>query len=91
MSAQNTTVTVHDTKKNKLVAHIILNGRNLEAGGPLGYSGAMRSFKVIQGDLWDFWNRQAILIIRDEDGREARIKVAALPLEKEAVGFVEFV
>lgn len=91
MSADNTAVTVYDSKKNKPIAHIILNGRNLEAGGPLGYSGAMRSFKIVQGDLWEFWNLHVVLTIRDEAGREARIRVAALPLEKENLGFVEFV
>lgn len=84
-------VLVHPVNGKKPVARIALNGYNIESGGPLGMSGAMRSFRIIKGDLWDQWNSQEILLVRGEEHPEARIKIAALPAEDDSFGFVEFV
>ena len=73
------------------MARIALNGYNIDSGGALGMSGAMRSFRIIKGDLWDQWNNQETLIIRGDDQTEARIRIAALPAEDDSFGFVEFV
>lgn len=84
-------VLVHPANGKKPVARIALNGYNIEPGGPLGMSGAMRSFRIIKGDLWDQWNKQEILVVQGEEHPEAHIKIAALPAEDDSFGFVEFV
>jgi hypothetical protein len=84
-------VSVHQTNGKKPMARIALNGYNIDSGGALGMSGAMRSFRIIKGDLWDQWNNQETLIIRGDDQTEARIRIAALPAEDDSFGFVEFV
>jgi hypothetical protein len=81
---------VYDEHKSKPVASIILNGYNIASGGPLGLVGAMRSFKIVRGNLWESWNRQEALRLRDQTGREARIRVAALPVEEDSTGLIEF-
>jgi hypothetical protein len=82
--------TVYDTK-NKPLAQVSLNGHNIAAGGLFGRSGSMRSFRLVTGDLWDYWNNQATLTLRDNDGRESLIRVYALPAEEDSFGFIEFV
>lgn len=57
----------------------------------MGMSGAMRSFRLIKGDLWDQWNNQEILLVRGDNHPDAQIRIAALPAEDDSLGFVEFV
>lgn len=87
----NINVTVHDPQTQEQLAEISLNGHSIRSGGPLGNSGAMRSFKIVDGDLWTQWERQVILIIRAGKGKEARVRVAAMPVELGGLGFIEFV
>ena len=84
-------VIVHRVGGKKPIAHISLNGYNIEPGGALGMSGAMRSFRIDRGDLWDQWNTQETLLIRGDAHPEAQIKIAALPAEDDSFGFVEFI
>ncbi len=88
--ANNTRAVVYEAESSKPVAKIILNGYNIAAGGPLGKSGAMRSFKLIDGDLWEAWHLGKFLHVRAEDGRSGVIRIAAHPAEDGASGFVEF-
>jgi hypothetical protein len=81
---------VYDNK-DKQLAEVRLNGHNISPGGPFGRSGSMRSFRLVSGDLWDYWNVQSVLTLRDDDGREARIRIYALPAEDASFGFIEFV
>ena len=69
----------------------MLNGYNIKSGGAFPNSGAMRSFKVVEGDLWHVWNVQQIVTLRDEAGQESKIRIAAFPAEEGASGFVEFI
>ncbi|MCA9959703.1 MAG: hypothetical protein KC443_11750 [Anaerolineales bacterium] len=78
------------TDKKKLVANIVLNGYNIEQGGPIGRHGAMRSFIILDGDLWDEWSSQKMLTIRSGNGNESNIRVAALPVDDESYGLIEF-
>lgn len=82
--------TVLDPRTQKLIAQVYLNGYAIEPGGPLGRSGAMRSFTLLKGSLRDQWAFQQLLILRSESGREATIRIAALPIEEGEAGFVEF-
>lgn len=89
--AQNTNaIPVFIQDKKRPVASIVLNGYNIAAGGPLGRSGAMRSFKIIKGDLWDSWQSQTPLSLQPKNGEQAIIKIAALPVETDGSGLVEF-
>lgn len=86
----NTNAIVYDGESGRKIALIILNGYNISAGGPLGKTGAMRSFKIVKGDLWDEWSERRSLMIRAEDGRTADALVAALPAEADSFGLIEF-
>ena len=89
MSKQELIATVHDIRKKK-IARIALNGYNITAGGPLGRSGSMRSFRFIEGDLWDQWVEQHAITLHAEDGTTIDARVAAFPAEKDSFGFIEF-
>lgn len=86
----NTKAIIYDGENGKELAKIVLNGYNIAAGGPLGKTGAMRSFCVLDGDLWDHWSESRLLMIRAEDGRVADGRVAALPAEEDSFGLLEF-
>lgn len=81
---------VLDPRTDRELARVCLNGHVIRPGGPLGQSGAMRSFTLLRGSLRDQWAHQHPLILRKEDGREAAIRIAALPVEDGEAGFVEF-
>ena len=72
------------------VAKIALNGYNITAGGIFGRAGAMRSFKVVEGSVWSYWQRQEALRARDAEGNESTLRIFAAPAEAGATGFVEF-
>lgn len=80
---------VYDSAKQRPIARIVLNGYNIEEGMPNSL-GAMRSFKVVQGDLWQQWNEQTAVTLSDDKGQDARIKVAALPVDEDSFGLIEF-
>ena len=73
------------------LAKIVLNGYNIESKDALGRHGAMCSFKIIAGDLWDEWHAQSQLLLRTQEGQEAAIKVTALPVEDDSYGLIEFI
>ncbi|MBK8433734.1 MAG: hypothetical protein IPL28_21705 [Chloroflexi bacterium] len=87
----NTNAIVYDGESGRKLALIVLNGYNIAAGGPLGKSGAMRSFKILKGNLWDEWSERRSLMVRAEDGRTADARVAALPAEENSSGLIEFI
>ncbi len=78
------------TITNQKVAKVVLNGYNIEEGGPLGMNGAMRSFKLLQGDLWQEWSAQESLFLRTGAGINNEIRIAALPADEEGFGLIEF-
>ncbi len=81
---------VYDSQKNQLVAKIALNGYDIKAGGLLPTTGAMRSFVILDGDLWTQWNSVATLRLRHETGTELAVRIAALPVEADGYGLIEF-
>ncbi|MCO5184986.1 MAG: hypothetical protein M9928_14885 [Anaerolineae bacterium] len=90
MANQETVVTVMDVNAPIQIARIALNGYNIQAGNVFGRSGAMRSFKVVSGDVWELWDRQSPAVIQDEHGNRSTIRIFAMPAEKNSSGFVEF-
>lgn len=90
MSANEAIVSVFEKNKQQPVAEIALNGYNIAAGGVFGLSGAMRSFRVVKGDIVPYWQTQTALTIRDEHGEERKIRVFAVPVEADSSGLVEF-
>jgi len=83
-------LTVLDPQTRKPIAQVYLNGHRIESGGPLGQSGAMRSFTFLKGSLREQWAAQQQLVLRKADGREAPVRIAALPVEEGESGFIEF-
>ncbi len=84
---------LYDADSGNPIAKISLNGYTIRPGGPVHLSGAMRSFKLIDGtvnDLRDYWQRQALMGLHIFD-RNLSVRVAAIPVDEEASGFVEFV
>lgn len=88
--AKNTNATIFAGDQKTELARIVLNGYNIAAGGPLGLSGALRSFKLLNGDLYPAWINGSQLVVRSEDGRTAAVRIAAYPADKGASGFIEF-
>lgn len=80
---------VYISTTQRPVARIVLNGYNIEEGMPHSL-GVMRSFKVVQGDLWQQWNEQKVVTLSDDNGQDALIKVAALPVDDDSFGLIEF-
>ena len=75
----------------KQLAVVSLNGYNIKSSEALGHTGAMRSFKLKQGALWDEWSTREELDLITKDGREAKIRIAAHPAEEDAAGLIEFI
>jgi hypothetical protein len=90
MSTAAGVLRIYDDQRRGIVAQIRLNGYDIRAGVCTVPHGAMRSFRMVTGDLWAPWNIQAPLILCDNKGREAAIKVAALPAEDDSSGLIEF-
>ena len=82
---------VYKSENERPLAKVVLNGYNIESKNALGRHGAMCSFKIIDGDLWDEWQDQAHLVLRTQEGKEATIKVTALPAEEDSYGLLEFI
>ena len=80
---------VYDHKAH-LLARISMNGYDIKAGGLLPTTGAMRSFVILTGDLWEQWNNYATLTLRNEAGVSLPVRVAALPVEEDGYGLLEF-
>jgi hypothetical protein len=82
-------LTALDPKTKKPVAQVILNGYNIQAGGPLGGAGPMRSFAIIRGSLYDYWANQAPIMLKHDNGLQVFVRVAALPVERGEMGLFE--
>jgi hypothetical protein len=91
MADNDSLVAVSTVGKTEPIARIALNGYNIEAGTVFGRSGSMRSFRMVQGDLWNEWHQQSLLTITDDGGAQSTIRIYAWPAEAGASGFVEFV
>lgn len=90
MSAASEVLEIYDGQRRGIVAVIQLNGYDIRAGVCTVPHGAMRSFRMVTGDLWAHWNVQAPLILRSDGGIEAGIRVAALPADADSSGLIEF-
>ena len=84
-------LSVYLASQKKAVAQVVLNGYNIERNEAPGSPGAMRSFRIIQGDLWDQWNEQTAVILRDADGQDVAVRIAALPVDSASFGLLEFI
>lgn len=73
------------------VATVVLNGYNIDTNKSFGRHGAMCSFRIVKGDLWQEWHTQTPLILRAQTGKEAAIKITALPVERGGYGLIEFI
>ena len=82
---------IYHPEQEKPVATIALNGYNISKQSTLSQRGAMQSFKVIRGNLHEHWECQSTLLLTGLRGEKAPIKIAALPMEAEAFGLIEFI
>lgn len=85
-----TALDVYDNNTKDRVARIALNGYDIHAGGLFPTSGAMRSFVLLEGDLWDQWNAVDAVTLKNETGNQVLVRVAALPVEDDGYGLIEF-
>jgi hypothetical protein len=85
------TLEVYKPNANAPVAKVVLNGYNIEQNDSLGRHGAMCSFKIVDGNLWEEWDGQTQLLLRTHTGQEAPIKITALPVEADSYGLIEYI
>ncbi|MCA9997079.1 MAG: hypothetical protein KDE56_15080 [Anaerolineales bacterium] len=90
MKENTATLQVYSPQQTNAVANIVLNGYNIRGEGPLGKQGSMRSFTIVSGDLWDQWSDQITLRLQDTTGKSSNIRIAALPVEDDGYGLIEF-
>ena len=88
--ANNVLAILYKEDQGKRIASVILNGYNISERASLGNAGAMRSFKLTHGELWDQWSRREELNLMAQDGREARVRIAAHPSDEDSFGLIEF-
>jgi hypothetical protein len=81
---------VYDRYQRQVVAEVIFNGYDIRSGAITVPHGAMRSFRIVEGDLWNYWNQQESLILSNDVGQKAQIRVAALPSDEGGFGLIEF-
>jgi hypothetical protein len=84
-------LTIYQAPQKKEIAQVILNGYNIEQEQSFGSLGAMRSFKIVRGDLWEQWNAQTAVTLAHDSGQETLVKIAALPVDSDSFGLIEFV
>lgn len=89
-SAENT-LEVYKLRTDKPIARVVLNGYSIEQNQSLGRHGALCSFRIVEGDLWEEWHGQTHLVLRTQTGQEAAIKITALPVEVNSYGLIEFI
>ncbi len=82
---------VYKRENKRPLAKIVLNGYNIEQKDSFGRHGALSSFKIVEGDLWDEWHMQEQLVLQTPEGKEAAVKVTALPVEEDSYGLIEFI
>jgi hypothetical protein len=90
MSKSERVLKVYDRQRSQVVARVVLNGYDIRAGVITVPHGAMRSFKIVEGDLWNSWDQQTPLIIANDLGQEAPVRVAAIPSDEGSFGLIEF-
>ena len=90
MEKSDKVLKVYDQQKGELLAQVVLNGYDIRAGVTTVPHGAMRSFRIVDGDLWTQWDVQSPLILSNAIGQEAEVKVAALPVDEMSFGLIEF-
>lgn len=81
---------VYNQQHSKPLAHVVLNGYHFQGNGPIGKQGSMRSFTIVSGDLWEQWSDQAPVVLHGTDGQQAAVRIAALPVEADGYGLIEF-
>lgn len=89
--AQSSEVTVYSANKSTPLGKIVLNGYNFNAGGAVDQKGIMHSFAITEGSLYDVWSTQAPVTLHHEDGQEVLVKIAALPVEEDGYGLIQFI
>ncbi|RMG92600.1 MAG: hypothetical protein D6706_16580 [Chloroflexi bacterium] len=88
MSEKTPPLPVYDKQTRKMIARITLNGYNIPSGA--AGRGAMRSFHLVAGDLWNYWHYQQPVVLTLPNGKYRLVRVAAIPADEESAGLIEF-
>jgi hypothetical protein len=81
---------IRDAKTGRKVARIALNGYSALVDDSTGGGRALRSFHMIAGDLRPQWCSATTLLICVGNGQALPARVAALPVEADSAGLIEF-
>ncbi|MFQ5436230.1 MAG: hypothetical protein ACE5FD_15285 [Anaerolineae bacterium] len=81
---------VYTENKDEVLARVVLNGYRIQAGIAALPHGTMSSFMITDGDLWDAMTLNEALVLENEDGTEAKVRIAALPVDDDSFGLIEF-
>ena len=82
---------VYTESKEEVLARVVLNGYRIQAGIAALPHGTMSSFMITDGDLWNAMALNEALGLEQEDGTEAKVRSAALPVAEERFGLIEFI
>lgn len=75
----------------KEIGSVVLNGYSIEDENPIGLpQGTLRSFRIVRGSFWEGWDAQRPLSITTPDGGHAKIRIAAMPVDRGSYGLIEF-
>lgn len=86
----STELKLYTQEKDDVLARVVLNGYHIEAGIAALPHGTMSSFMALDGDLWDAMAYREELILKQADGTEAKVRIAALPVDDDSFGLIEF-
>lgn len=72
------------------IAHIVLNGYQIEQPNSPDQPGSLCSFRIVHGNLWQVWHHQSPLLLQTAVGQQTPIKIMAMPTEHGSYGLLAF-
>lgn len=84
------TLTLYQLGHATPIAHITLNGYQIDQTNGPNQRGALCSFRVVRGNLWQAWHQQRPLLLQTAVGQQTPIKIMAMPTESNGYGLLEF-
>lgn len=94
MLEEGSALEVREQQNQQTVGYIALNGYHIEAGRLVGRQGKMHSFRIVRGKLpafVPFWSGQKTLWLCGGHGETVPVRIAAMPVDAQSYGLLEFV
>ena len=91
MATLSQELTIYNTSDGNPVGRIRLNGYNIMNEESSFIPGKMQSFIIVDGTLWDYWNKQAPLLLDTTAGRTVSVRIAAYPVDYDSFGLLEYI